>query len=75
MPRVGFEPTIPVFEMAKTVHALDRVVTVIAEMVTTMQYYSSNCSFRTTYSLTMRLKVVSCREVSCWIYPVMVWCQ
>jgi hypothetical protein len=29
MPRVGFEPTIPVFEGAKTVHALDRAVTVI----------------------------------------------
>jgi hypothetical protein len=29
MPRVGFEPTIPVFERAKTVHALDRVATVI----------------------------------------------
>jgi hypothetical protein len=28
MPRVGFEPTIPVFEGAKTVHALDRAVTV-----------------------------------------------
>jgi hypothetical protein len=24
MPRVGFEPTIPVFERAKTVHDLDR---------------------------------------------------
>jgi hypothetical protein len=29
MPWVGFEPTIPVFEWAKTVHALDRVATVI----------------------------------------------
>jgi hypothetical protein len=29
MPRVGFEPTISVFEQAKTVHAFDRVVTVI----------------------------------------------
>jgi hypothetical protein len=29
MPGVGFEPTIPVFELAKTVHALDRVATVI----------------------------------------------
>jgi hypothetical protein len=29
MPRVGFEPTIPVFERAKTVHALDRAATVI----------------------------------------------
>jgi hypothetical protein len=27
---VGFEPTIPVFERAKTVHALDRVPTVMA---------------------------------------------
>jgi hypothetical protein len=29
MPRVGLEPTIPVFERAKTVHALDRAATVI----------------------------------------------
>jgi hypothetical protein len=28
MPRVGFEPAIPVFEQAKTVHALDRAATV-----------------------------------------------
>jgi hypothetical protein len=29
MPRVGFELTIPVFERAKTVDALDRATTVI----------------------------------------------
>jgi hypothetical protein len=29
MPRVGYEPTIPVFKRAKTVHALDRAATVI----------------------------------------------
>jgi hypothetical protein len=29
MPRVAFEPTIPVFEGAKAVHALDRAATVI----------------------------------------------
>jgi hypothetical protein len=29
MPPVGFEPTIPVFEMAKTFHASDRAATVI----------------------------------------------
>jgi hypothetical protein len=29
MPRVGFEPTIPVFEREKKVHALDRAATVI----------------------------------------------
>jgi hypothetical protein len=30
MPRVGFEPTIPVFERAKTVHALDRAAAMIS---------------------------------------------
>jgi hypothetical protein len=30
MRRVGFEPTIPVFERAKTVHVLDRAATVIS---------------------------------------------
>jgi hypothetical protein len=29
MPRMGLEPTIPAFERAKTVHALDRAATVI----------------------------------------------
>jgi hypothetical protein len=29
MSRVAFEPTIPVFERAQTVHALDRAATVI----------------------------------------------
>jgi hypothetical protein len=29
MPRVGFEPTIPAFERAKTVHASDRATAVI----------------------------------------------
>jgi hypothetical protein len=29
MPRVGLEPTTPVFERAETVHALDRAATVI----------------------------------------------
>jgi hypothetical protein len=31
MPPVGFELTFPVFELAKTVHALDRAATVIGE--------------------------------------------
>jgi hypothetical protein len=30
MPRVGFESTIPAFELAKAVHALDQEATVIA---------------------------------------------
>jgi hypothetical protein len=29
MPHVGFEPTIPVFKRANTVHALDHAATVI----------------------------------------------
>jgi hypothetical protein len=29
MPRVGFEPMTPVFERAKTVHAVDRATTAI----------------------------------------------
>jgi hypothetical protein len=29
MPRVGFEPTIEVFERTKTIHVLDRAATVI----------------------------------------------
>jgi hypothetical protein len=29
MPRVGFKPTIPVFQRAKMVYAIDREVTVI----------------------------------------------
>jgi hypothetical protein len=29
MPRVGFEPTIPVFQRVKTFHALDRAAPVI----------------------------------------------
>jgi hypothetical protein len=36
MPRVGFEPTIPVFKRAKTVHALGCTDTVIG-----MVYYLS----------------------------------
>jgi hypothetical protein len=33
MPRVGLEPETPVFERAKTVHALDRVATVIGTLL------------------------------------------
>jgi hypothetical protein len=33
MPWVGFDPIIPVFERAKTVHALDRAATVIGSLI------------------------------------------
>jgi hypothetical protein len=32
MPRVGFEPTTPVLERAKMLHALDRAATVIGTL-------------------------------------------
>jgi hypothetical protein len=32
IPRVGFEPTVPAFELAKTVHALDCTATVIGRV-------------------------------------------
>jgi hypothetical protein len=34
MPRVGFDPTTPVFKRAKTVHALEHAATVIGRYVT-----------------------------------------
>jgi hypothetical protein len=39
MPQVGFEPMIPVFERAKTVHALNRAPTVIGSPDTRNQKY------------------------------------
>jgi hypothetical protein len=35
MPRAGFEPTIQVFEQAKTIHALDGGAAVIGALVLT----------------------------------------
>jgi hypothetical protein len=40
MPRVGFEPTIPVFERAKTVHALELAATVIGIIQSTDHFPS-----------------------------------
>jgi hypothetical protein len=45
MPRVEFEPTIPVFEQAKTVHAFDRAATVIGRYMYTRTYRIKICSF------------------------------
>jgi hypothetical protein len=38
MPRVGVEPTIPVFERTKTCHALDRVATIIGQTLNIVIY-------------------------------------
>jgi hypothetical protein len=39
MTLVGFEPTIPVFERTKTVHALDRVATMFGILVNIVKIY------------------------------------
>jgi hypothetical protein len=44
MPWVGFQPTIPVFEREKTVHALDRAATVIDTKVLLKTEYNSSIS-------------------------------
>jgi hypothetical protein len=41
MLRVGFEPTIQMFERAKTVHALDPAVTVIGSIDKYIIYFST----------------------------------
>jgi hypothetical protein len=39
MPLAGFEPTIPVFKLAKTFHALDRAVTVTSNILIRPSYF------------------------------------
>jgi hypothetical protein len=43
MPRVGFEPTIPVLERAKTVHGLDRAATVIGQIYLLLYVVYEHC--------------------------------
>jgi hypothetical protein len=38
MPQVGFEPTNPVFQQVKIVHALDHASTVISEFIGLLAY-------------------------------------
>jgi hypothetical protein len=47
MPQVGFEHTIPEFERAKTVHALDRAATVIGSGNHILHLYKENKSIST----------------------------
>jgi hypothetical protein len=47
MTRMGFEPMIPVFEQAKTVHALDRAATMILYLII-FQYGCTCCHWRQT---------------------------
>jgi hypothetical protein len=43
MPLMGFEPTIPVFERAKTVHALDSAASVICSFNSVLYASVNNC--------------------------------
>jgi hypothetical protein len=45
MPWVEFEPTIPAFERAKTVHVLDRAATVIGKRYDCTGKYATHTSF------------------------------
>jgi hypothetical protein len=47
MPRLGFEPTNPVFRQAKTIHVLDRAATVI-DMCGVSDNYTCASSFTIT---------------------------
>jgi hypothetical protein len=55
MPRVGLESTTPVFERAKTVHALDRTATVIGDRTATS--YDFNCDSFLIFVFKLLLKV------------------
>jgi hypothetical protein len=45
MPQVGFEPTIPAFKRAKTVHALDRAAAVIGVMINKPRSYACGIGY------------------------------
>jgi hypothetical protein len=57
IPRVGFKPTIPAFEQAKTVHSLDRTATVIGSIQ--QPWYYVKVQRISIHRLMNRLKQVS----------------
>jgi hypothetical protein len=60
MPWVGFEPTIPVFERAKTVHALDRAATVTGSFLVIQNYLGREflAAVTVTYTSTLNVKTL-----------------
>jgi hypothetical protein len=68
MPRVGLEPTIPVFERAKTVYCFDSTATVIGSQMTMSHKVMSSLIFLFLYVL-QRI-VVSSRV---WVTKDGVW--
>jgi hypothetical protein len=61
MPYVGFEPTIPAFERAKTVHALDRSATVTGLPTLHNTIWQRN---------RMKLLVIELSPLSGYFFPV-----
>jgi hypothetical protein len=57
--RVGFEPTIPVFERAKTFHALDCIATVIGRCTLTLAKIITQRSFLTSRVICHRINFKS----------------
>jgi hypothetical protein len=79
LPRVGFEPTTPVFERTKTVHALDRADTVIGSTaVVCLHLFEENVASEAvshkfaSYSEAVKLKCQSGDRLS-WHRFVMVF--
>jgi hypothetical protein len=68
MPQVGLEPTIPVFERAKTVHALDPAATVRGrlETVTLFNYLGCQESSNTNYDVENKLQrfIISVEKIN-----------
>jgi hypothetical protein len=53
LPRVGFEPTFPVFERAKTIHALDRAATLYCTCVFIISSQLPDCEYHPYISHTL----------------------
>jgi hypothetical protein len=60
MPWIGFEPTTPVFERAKTVHALDSAATVIGSFVyyKTLLWHTTLCQLQLFRSMCVSSKLL-----------------
>jgi hypothetical protein len=81
MPRVGFEPTIPVFERAKTFHATDRAATVIGQFPSSLVRFGGimsvveTVSGRTPIRLSIYISSISSAVLYAWIFLSCVFCR
>jgi hypothetical protein len=80
MPLVGFEPMIPVFERAKTVHALNRAATVIGKMIiywtefhSSYELSTQRCIKISKYEIGKKLSIKLSRDRSMGCL-LRVWC-